>query len=69
MKVTYLKTKCKEECMNVTYKVYEVGSKKMNIYILLYFINFIFGYSLETTSVYRERNLQRNAGLDVQTEI
>jgi hypothetical protein len=55
--------------MNVTYKVYEVGSKKMNIYILLYFINFIFGYSLETTSVYRERNLQRNAGLDVQTEI
>jgi hypothetical protein len=51
--------------MNVTYKVYEGGSKKMNIYILLYFINVIFDYYLETPSVYRERNLQRNAGLDV----
>ena len=54
--------------MNVTYKVYKGGSKKINIYILLYFINFILDYSLETTSVYGERNLQRNAGLDVQTD-
>jgi len=54
--------------MNVACKFCKGGSKKINI-IISTFINSIFDYYLETTSVYRERSLQRNAGMDVQTEM